>query len=308
MKVLVTGGAGFIGSHTQDQLILSGYDVVVVDNLSTGFSKNINPKAKFYQTDIQDKTAIAEIFATERPDAVFHFAAQMDVRRSVADPFYDANVNIIGTLNLLENAVKNKVKRFIFVSTGGAVYGEQDFFPADENHPLNPLSPYGVGKLAVEKYLHFYKNTYGLNYFIVRYANVYGPRQNPFGEAGVVAIFCDKMLKKEQPFINGNGLQTRDYVYVKDVVAANLLAVESSVCDVVNIGTGIETNVVELFLELRKLVGSNCEELHKEQAQGEQLRSVIDNSKAGKILGWQPKYTLETGLAETVDFFKSITL
>jgi len=308
MKVLVTGGAGFIGSHTQDQLILSGYDVVVVDNLSTGFSKNINPKAKFYQTDIQDKTAIAEIFAAERPDAVFHFAAQMDVRRSVADPFYDANVNIIGTLNLLENAVKNKVKRFIFVSTGGAVYGEQDYFPADENHPLNPLSPYGVGKLAVEKYLHFYKNTYGLNYFIVRYANVYGPRQNPFGEAGVVAIFCDKMLKKEQPFINGNGLQTRDYVYVKDVVAANLLAVECSVCDVVNIGTGIETNVVELFLELRKLVGSNCEELHKEQAQGEQLRSVIDNSKAGRILGWQPKYTLETGLAETVDFFKGITL
>jgi len=308
MKVLVTGGAGFIGSHTQDQLILSGYDVVVVDNLSTGFSKNINPKAKFYQTDIQDKTAIAEIFAAERPDAVFHFAAQMDVRRSVADPFYDANVNIIGTLNLLENAVKNKVKRFIFVSTGGAVYGEQDYFPADENHPLNPLSPYGVGKLAVEKYLHFYKNTYGLNYFIVRYANVYGPRQNPFGEAGVVAIFCDKMLKKEQPFINGNGLQTRDYVYVKDVVAANLLAVESSLCDVVNIGTGIETNVVELFLELRKLVGSNCVELHKEQAQGEQLRSVIDNSKAGRILGWQPKYTLETGLAETVDFFKCITL
>jgi len=306
MKVLVTGGAGFIGSHTQDQLINQGYEVVVVDNLSTGFLKNINPKAKFYQTDIQDKNAIAEIFFSERPDAVFHFAAQMDVRRSVADPFYDANVNIIGTLNLLENAVKNDVKRFIFVSTGGAVYGEQDYFPADENHPLNPLSPYGVGKLAVEKYLHFYKSTYGLNYFIVRYANVYGPRQNPFGEAGVVAIFCDKMLKREQPFINGNGLQTRDYVYVKDVVAANLLAVESSVCDVVNIGTGIETNVVELFSELRKLTSSSCEELHKEQAQGEQLRSVIDNHKAGKILGWQPQYTLETGLAETVEFFKNV--
>ena len=302
MKILVTGGAGFIASNITDALINEGHNVFILDNLSTGFEKNVNPKATFIKADICDKQ-IADLFEKEKFDVVNHHAAQMDVRRSVADPAFDANTNIIGTVNLLQNCVKTGVKKFMFASTGGAVYGEQNYFPADENHSTFPLSPYGISKLAVEKYLHFYKVQYKLNYTILRYANIYGPRQNPFGEAGVVAIFSSKMLKKESTLINGSGLQTRDYVFVGDVVKANLLALNDEASDVYNIGTSIETNVIELFDIINNITGSGLEEKHGPAAPGEQMRSVISSEKLFNKFGWKPSTSLQEGLQKTVDFF-----
>lgn len=304
MKILVTGGAGFIASNISDALISEGHTVFILDNLSTGFEKNINPKAVFIKADICDKD-IAGLFEKEKFDVVNHHAAQMDVRRSVADPAFDANTNIIGTINLLQNCVKTGVKKFMFASTGGAVYGEQNYFPADEEHSTFPLSPYGISKLAVEKYLHFYKAQYGLHYTILRYANIYGPRQNPFGEAGVVAIFSSKLLKNEQPIINGSGLQTRDYVFVGDIVKANLLTLNDEASDVYNIGTAIETNVNELFNILNSVTGNKQKEKHGPAAPGEQMRSVISSSKILKKLGWKPSTSLDEGLQKTVEFFKT---
>jgi UDP-glucose 4-epimerase len=302
-KVLVTGGAGFIASHIADRYISEGYDVVIVDDLSSGRIANINPRAVFHKMDIREK-GISSVFEKERPDIVNHHAAQMDVRRSVSDPLFDADVNIIGMLNLLENSIKYDVRKFIFASSGGAVYGEQEAFPAPESHPTNPISPYGISKLAGEKYLFYYKEVHGLDYAALRYSNVYGPRQNPHGEAGVVAIFTTKLLKGEQPIINGDGKQTRDYVYVKDVVEANWQATISNFCGPVNIGTGLETDVNELFGKLVELTGSNAREVHGPVKAGEQRRSVIDNRKAADLLGWRPKVTLKEGLRETVRFFK----
>lgn len=304
MKILVTGGAGFIASHITDAFIAEGHDVFVLDNLATGFEKNINPKAVFIKKDICDKS-LNDLFEKEKFDVVNHHAAQMDVRRSVVDPAFDANTNIIGTINLLQNCVKTGVKKFMFASTGGAVYGEQSYFPADEKHDTNPLSPYGISKLAVEKYLYFYNKQYGLNYTVTRYANIYGPRQNPFGEAGVVAIFSTRLLNGEQPIINGSGLQTRDYVYVKDVVKANLTVLKDTDSEIFNVGTTIETDVNQLFHALNKIVGSNKKEIHGPAAAGEQMRSVITSDKMFKKFGWKPSTKLEDGLAETVDFFKS---
>lgn len=302
-KILVTGGAGFIASHITDRYISEGYDVVVVDDLSSGRLENLNPKATFYKMDIRDK-GISAIFEKERPDIVNHHAAQMDVRRSVTDPGFDAEVNILGMLNLLQNSINHGVKKFLFASSGGAIYGEQEVYPAPESHVANPLSPYGISKLAGEKYLFYYKEVHGLEYVALRYANVYGPRQNPHGEAGVVAIFSTKLLKGEQPVINGDGKQTRDYVYVKDVAEANWQATVRNYGGPVNIGTGIETDVNELFKKLVTLTGSNAKEVHAPAKAGEQKRSVIDNRKAGEVLGWKPKVALEQGLRETVEFFK----
>lgn len=302
-KILVTGGAGFIASHITDRYISEGYDVVVVDDLSSGRLENLNPKATFYKMDIRDK-GISAIFEKERPDIVNHHAAQMDVRRSVTDPGFDAEVNILGMLNLLQNSINHGVKKFLFASSGGAIYGEQEVYPAPESHVANPLSPYGISKLAGEKYLFYYKEVHGLEYVALRYANVYGPRQNPHGEAGVVAIFSTKLLKGEQPVINGDGKQTRDYVYVKDVAEANWQATGRNYGGPVNIGTGIETDVNELFKKLVTLTGSNAKEVHAPAKAGEQKRSVIDNRKAGEVLGWKPKVALEQGLRETVEFFK----
>ena len=304
MKILVTGGAGFIASHVADAFINNGHEVFVLDNLLTGFERNVNPKAKFIKADICDKE-LDKLFKKEKFDVVNHHAAQMDVRRSVADPAFDANTNILGTINLLQNCVKTGVKKFMFASTGGAVYGEQNYFPADENHPTSPLSPYGISKLTVEKYLYFYNVQYKLNYSILRYANIYGPRQNSAGEAGVVAIFSTKLLKKEQPIINGTGMQTRDYVFVGDVVKANLLALEDESNDIYNVGTAKETNVNEIFNMLNDIVGNGQKEKHGPAAPGEQMRSVITSEKLFKKFGWKPSTILEEGLQKTADFFKN---
>jgi UDP-glucose 4-epimerase len=304
LKILVTGGAGFIASQIADAFINDGHQVVILDDLSTGFEKNINPKAKFVKANICDKS-LDKLFESEKFDVVNHHAAQMDVRRSVKDPEFDATTNILGTINLLQNCVKYGVKKFMFASTGGAVYGEQDYFPADENHKQQPKSPYGISKLAVEKYLYFYNSEYKLNYTILRYANIYGPRQNPFGEAGVVAIFSTKLIEGVQPTINGHGKQTRDYVFVGDVVKANQLALTDDISDIYNIGTGIETDVNQLFNFINNITDAKKEELHGPAAAGEQLRSVITSDKLFNKFGWRPSTKLEDGLKTTVDFFRN---
>lgn len=304
MKILVTGGAGFIASQIADAFINEGHQVVVLDDLSTGFEKNINSKAKFVKANICDKS-LDKLFADDKFDVVNHHAAQMDVRRSVKDPEFDATTNILGTINVLQNCVKYGVKKFMFASTGGAVYGEQDYFPADEKHNQQPKSPYGISKLAVEKYLYFYNSEHKLNYTILRYANIYGPRQNPFGEAGVVAIFSTRLLKGEQPIINGHGKQTRDYVFVGDVVKANVLTLKDEASDVYNIGTGIETDVNQLFNYINDITKAGKEEKHGPAAAGEQLRSVITSDKLFNKFGWQPSTKLEDGLKATVEFFRN---
>ncbi len=303
MNILVTGGAGFIGSNIADAYIAAGHSVIIVDDLSSGAIGNVNPKAKIYKLDIQSPD-IETIFKDNKIQVINHHAAQMDVRRSVADPRFDASVNILGMLNMLELGVRYGVKKVIFASTGGAIYGEQDYFPADEKHPLRPLSPYGITKLATEKYLFYYQAVHAIQHVILRYANVYGPRQNPHGEAGVVAIFASKMLDGGQPIINGDGKQTRDYVYVDDVVQANIRALSYGSSDTFNIGTGLENDVNSVYSIIKKYTASQHEEKHGPAKIGEQLRSVIDHTKAKKILGWSPTVPLEEGLRRTVEFFK----
>lgn len=303
MKVLVTGGAGFIGSNTVDRLVELGHHTVVIDNLSTGNKNNLNAKAVFYTCDIRDDE-LNNIFVQEKPDVVIHDAAQVSVRISVENPKQDADINIAGSLNVIEAARKSRVKKFIFASSGGTVYGEQEYFPADENHPLKPVSPYGVAKLAVENYLHYYYKSFGLNYIALRYGNVYGPRQDPLGEAGVVAIFSKRILDEKTPVINGDGKQTRDYVYVGDVVDANIMALGSDYIGSLNIGTGMESDVIQLFKILRQASATTIQEQYGPAKPGEQRRSVLSNSKAKEILGWEPKVTLEEGLVNTFQWFK----
>jgi UDP-glucose 4-epimerase len=303
MKVLVTGGAGFIGSHIVDALVEKGMETVILDNLSTGRSENINPKATFYQADIRDK-AVSEIFSKERPDVVCHHAAQVSVRKSVADPCDDADINIKGSINLMEACRISGVKKVVFASSGGAIYGEQESFPATESHPTRPVSPYGAAKLSFEFYLNYYKEVYGIPYVALRYSNVYGPRQDPHGEAGVVAIFCGLMLKGETPTINGDGGQTRDYVYVKDVVAANIAAIQKDVTGGFNIGTGLETSVNGLYEVIKKKTGYAGTSRNAPAKAGEQYRSVLDASLAGSSLGWRPSKALEEGIDETVSYFR----
>lgn len=304
MKILATGGAGFIASHVVDALVEKGHELVVVDNLYCGFEKNVNPKTKFYKLDIGDPQ-MQSLVADFQPEMVIHHAAQMDVRKSVSDPMFDATTNVIGSLNLLEACRKNGVRKFMFSSTGGAIYGEQDYFPADEEHPLRPLSPYGITKLCLEKYLFYYKEVFGLEHVILRYGNIYGPRQNPHGEAGVIAIFIKKMLAGEQPVINGSGTQTRDYTYVGDVVQANLLALDYQKSGIFNVGTGIETDVNRLFAVINSALGNPAKEVHAEAKAGEQQRSVLSTQKIREELGWSPKINLEDGLQLTVNWFKS---
>ncbi len=304
MRILVTGGAGFIASHVVDALIQKGHQVSIIDNLYSGKLENINSSADFHKLDIGDP-AVHSLVATFKPEIVIHHAAQMDVRKSVSDPLFDANVNVLGSLNLLEACRTHGVKKVIFSSTGGAIYGEQDYFPADEEHPLRPVSPYGITKLCLEKYLFYYHVVHGMNYVILRYGNIYGPRQNPHGEAGVIAIFIKKILAGEQPVINGPGTQTRDYTYVGDVVQANLLALDYAGASVFNVGTGIETDVNQLFGMINARLGSPAREVHAEAKAGEQLRSVLSTRKISETLGWKQQVGLEEGMNLTVDWFKS---
>lgn len=304
VKCIVTGGAGFIGSHLVDKLLEQGYKVTIIDNLSTGRKENINPKADFYNINIQD-SKMSNIFNKVKPDIVFHYAAQIDVRKSVDDPIESAKTNILGSLNILENCRNFGVKKVIFASSGGAVYGEAKIIPTPENYPTQPVSPYGIEKLIFEHYLNFYKKEYDLDYLILRFANVYGPRQNSKGEAGVIAIFCDKMLKGEQPIINGDGKQTRDFVFVEDVIKANILGIQKNKSGVFNISTGIETDINHIFKKLIKLFNLKIQEIHKPGTQGEQKRSCLDFNKTMLEFGWQPEHNLDKGLVKTKEWFKN---
>lgn len=304
MKILVTGGAGFIASHISDAYIAAGHEVVIVDDLSSGKRANLPAAAKFYHADIRTPEA-REIIRNERPQVLSHHAAQMDVRRSVADPTFDATVNVLGMINMLEGAREVGVEKVLFASSGGATYGEQTEFPAPESHPHDPLSPYGITKATGEHYLFFYHAVYGMPYTALRYANVYGPRQDPHGEAGVVAIFTERLLANQAPTINGDGKQSRDYVFVGDVVRANLAALERPYVGSVNIGTGVETDVATLYAHLRVLTASPHPAQHGPAKAGEQRRSVIAINRAAHVLGWKPEISLEEGLRRTVEFFRA---
>ncbi len=276
----------------------------MVDDLSSGRRENVPEGAVFYEEDI--RTGCARVFEEFRPEALCHQAAQMDVRRSVREPYFDAGVNILGTIMLLESCVRYNVSKVVFASTGGAVYGEQEVFPAPEDHPQYPISPYGVSKLAGERYLHYYRLQHGIAYAALRYSNVYGPRQDPHGEAGVVAIFCGNLAAGRPSTINGTGEQTRDYVYVSDVARANVLALEGEApSGVYNIGTGIETSVNELYETLRSLANNDLPPKHGPAKPGEQMRSCVDPSLASKALGWRPEVSLPEGLKEAFRFFTS---
>jgi UDP-glucose 4-epimerase len=303
-KILVTGGAGFIGSHVVDLFVSQGYEVVILDDLSTGRASNLNPSARFYKMDIRDPK-VREVFETEKPDYVSHHAAQMDVRRSVAQPLFDADVNILGSINLIEAAKAVNVKRFIYISTGGAVYGEPERVPVDETDPINPICQYGASKHTVEHYLLMYHFNYGLKYTVLRYPNVFGPRQDPHGEAGVVAIFTGKMMAGEQVVINGDGEQTRDYVYVGDCARANLLAatVEHQP-GIYNIGWGLPTSVNDITIALAKVTGYTLPAQYGPAKVGETRHIYLNASKAKKDLGWIPTISLEAGLEKTVEYFK----
>jgi UDP-glucose 4-epimerase len=304
MKIVVTGGAGFIGSHLADAFVGAGHDVAVIDNLSSGDRAQVPVAATFHEADIRSDAAVRAIEA-ERPDVLCHHAAQMNVRRSVEDPAYDAEVNVLGTLRLLEAARKAGTKTVLFASSGGTVYGETDRFPISEDEATVPVCPYGVTKLTGEHYLEYYHRIFGLRYVALRYANVYGPRQNPHGEAGVVSIFCRALLAGKGAQIYGDGLQTRDYVFVGDVVAANLAALDSTWCGAVNVGTGTETNVVDLHAKIRRLTGTDVLPEHAPAKDGEVRRSVLDCSRAASVIGWKPSVSLDDGLSATVDFFRS---
>ena len=304
MKILVTGGAGFIGSHVVDTFIANGHEVVVVDDLSTGRRSNLNPAATFYKVDIRSEE-LKEVFERERPQVVDHHAAQMDVRRSVVDPLFDADVNVLGSIKLIELAREYGVQRFIYISTGGAVYGEPEYLPCDESHPINPICPYGASKHTVEHYLYMYQELYDLDYVVLRYPNVYGPRQDPHGEAGVVAIFTGLMLNGEQVVINGDGDQERDFVYVADCARANLLALTSdSKNTIFNLGEGKGTTVNQVYQELKQITNYSLSAVHGPAKVGETRRIFLEAKKAASELDWQPTIGLSAGLTETVNYFR----
>jgi len=304
-KILVTGGAGFIGSHVVDVFISKGYEVVIVDDLSTGRESNLNPEAKFYRMDIRDPK-LREVFEKERPDYVSHHAAQMDVRRSVAQPLFDADVNILGSINVIECAKEFKVKHFVYISSGGAAYGEPEALPCDETHPINPICQYGASKHTVEHYLYMYHVNSGLDYTVLRYPNVFGPRQDPHGEAGVVAIFTGKMLLDEPLIINGDGEQTRDFVFVRDCAYGNYLAVTvPHPSGIYNLGWGRPTSINEIFTNLASITNYAQPAAHGPAKVGETRHIYLSADKAKRDLGWGPTISLEDGLRETVEYFKT---
>lgn len=305
MKILVTGGAGFIGSHVVDRFVQEGYGVVVADNLATGKRRHINRAAEFYRVDIRSRW-LERVFRRERPTVVCHHAAQVDARRSVQDPLFDAETNILGTLNILRYALKYGVRKVIFASAGGAVYGESDHLPLSESHPTRPASPYGISKLAGDEYLRYFYEADGVEYVSLRYASVFGPRQDPDGESGVVAIFTQKMLQGEQPVIDGNGRQTRDFVYVDDVVEANVAALGKEAHGIYNVGTGQETTINELFNLLAGCMTSSVREMHGPAKKGEQRKIALDASRIHRELNWEPKVSLKDGLARTVEYYRQL--
>ena len=300
VRILVTGGAGFIASHVVDAYVAAGHEVIVLDDLSTGRSENLNPRARFYEVDVRSDE-VAKILAEERPEIVNHHAAQMDVRRAVREPEFDASVNVVGALKLLEGARRSGTREFIFASTGGAVYGEPERLPVDESHPAAPLSPYGLSKFVFEQYLALYRRLYRISYTVLRYPNVYGPRQNPHGEAGVVAIFAEQLLRGRTPTIFGDGAKTRDYVHVSDIVAANQLVLGSDRGAVFNLGRGEEVSDRDIFELVRGAVGTECEPRFDPVRPGEIHRICLDSAKIRRELGWAPKVSLREGIGEVVE-------
>ena len=300
---LVTGGAGFIGSHLVDRLLEVGYRVVVIDNMNSGKLKNLNPAASFYHNDITQQSA-AEVFQREHPDLVFHLAAQTNVSYSTRDPVKDSEVNVVGTLRMLEAARRHGVDKFIYSSTGGALYGDPEVDPCPDDHPITPLSPYGMSKYLGELEMEFYRRLYRLNYTSLRYGNVYGPRQDPHGEAGVVAIFSLAMLEGRQPEIFGDGNQERDFVCVADVVEANIRAIDGADNMAINIGTGQKTSINGIFELLKDIIGYKWGPLHSSARLGDVYQISLDCAKAERELGWTPQVSLEDGLRRTVDYVR----
>jgi UDP-glucose 4-epimerase len=304
-KALVTGGAGFIGSHVVDGYLAEGLEVVVVDDLSRGARENVSPRARFYQADIRDQAALQAVFEAEKPELINHHAAQIDVRRAVKEPIFDAECNIFGSIRLLELAVAYKVQRFIYASTGGAIYGEPKVLPASEETPVLPITPYGISKHTVEHYLSLYSILYGLPYAVLRYGNVYGPRQSSKGEAGVVAIFCEQMLQGITPTIYGDGSKTRDYVEVSDVVRANVNALRLGEGEILNVSSGIRTTDYGIFTAVREALDiPSFEPRYAPKRPGEVDHIGLDVSKARAQLAWQPQGELREGVKRTAEWFK----
>jgi UDP-glucose 4-epimerase len=305
VRVLVTGGAGFIGSNVVDGLLADGHEVAVLDDLSTGRREFLAPRARFVEADLVDAAAVDRLIADFRPEVVSHHAAQIDVRRSVREPGFDARVNVLGSLALLEACVRHGVRKVVYASTGGAIYGEGRLLPATEDHPVNPEAPYGVSKHVVEHYLYTWKLLHGLDYTVLRYPNVYGPRQSPHGEAGVNAIFIGLMLAGERPRIFGTGDQVRDYLYVDDVVRANRLALARGDGEILNLGTGIGTSVLDIVHELNRILGTSIEPIHEPARAGEVQRIYLDATRAGRVLGWTPTVDFAEGLRRTVEWVRA---
>ncbi len=307
MKVMVTGGAGFIGSTVVDMLVEAGHSVVIVDDLSTGRKSNINPKARFYQVDIRSPE-MRDVFEAERPEVISHHAAQMDVRRSMADPLFDADVNILGSIKLANLAREFGTRKFIHISSGGAAYGEPVYLPCDEKHPVTPLCFYGASKFTFEMYLYIYQQSFGLDYSVIRYPNVYGPRQDPHGEAGVVAIFAGQMLRQQPVTIFGSGEQVRDFVFVSDCARANLMLLEKGSGQVYNLGSGIGTSINEIFAALKEITAYPFDARFAAAKPGETFKIYLDASRAKSDLGWMPAYDLMAGLKQTVAYFHQVEM
>lgn len=304
MKVMVTGGAGFIGSHVVDACLAAGHETIIVDDLSTGKRENVPAGVRLYEVDIRDGAALAEVFRQERPEAISHQAAKANVRESMEQPLVYADVNVMGSLTLLEAARRYGCRKIVYASTGGAVYGEPEYLPVDEDHPINPLDPYGASKHHVEHYLRIYSTHFSIDHTILRYPNVYGPRQDPYGEAGVVAIFAAQMLRGIPPIINGTGEQQRDFCYVGDIARANLLALTRGSGEIINLGSGVGTSVNQIFDMLAAACGTQMEKKHGSAKLGEVFCTYLDGSKARDVLGWEPQVSLEEGLQATLDSFR----
>jgi UDP-glucose 4-epimerase len=307
MRIMVTGGAGFIASHVADAYIAAGHEVAILDDLSRGFMKNVNPRAQFYRGDVRDQDFVERVFTEVQPEVVNHHAAQMDVRRGVREPVFDASVNILGSINLLDAAVAHKVRRFVYISSAGAAYGEPKAMPVREDYPIDPITPYGISKHTVEHYLFTYRVLYDLQYVVLRYGNVYGPRQSSKGEAGVFAIFCEQMLAGVRPVIYGDGSKLRDYVYIEDVARANVMALERGTCEIFNIANGVATKDYEIFQLVRDSLGvRDLEPDYVPKRPGEIDRIYLDISKAERVLGWKPRVSLQEGSRRTVQFFREV--